>query len=162
MVILPWIVKFVKKNWKKIIVVIASLIVFCNVLVIGIKLYIKDYIPVKVIGGIETYETQNSACEYCADTKEGFLERLETWGERGWSLEDIDTVREELQQYNGDDILVIWSCEPVKYLYFYREELDDDLPRVYGRYDRQKDEQGTKIYVYITDYEEKIFQWQWG
>ncbi len=160
MVILPWMVKFVKKNWKKIMVVIVSLIVFCNVLVIGIKLYIWGYIPVKVIGGIETYEIQNSAGEYCVDTKEEFLERLETWREKGWSLEDIGTVREELQQYDGDDILIIWSCEPVKYLCYYR---DDPHERVYGSYVYQEREQRTKIYVYITDYQDKIYQSQfWG
>ncbi len=40
MIILPCITKFMKKNWKKIIIVIFSLIVVYNILVIGIKLYI--------------------------------------------------------------------------------------------------------------------------
>ena len=79
MVILPWIIKFIKKNWKKIIVVIVSLIIFYNILVIGINLYIWGYIPVKKIGTVETYETQRRRREYFADTNEEFLERLETW-----------------------------------------------------------------------------------
>lgn len=99
--------------------------------------------------------------EYVYDTKEDFLERLETWEENGQSSEDIDAVREKVRQYDEDDVLIIWCSCPVKYLCYYREN-QDDLPRVYGSYDYQKGEQSTKIYVYITDYEEKIFQWQWG
>lgn len=160
MIILPWINKFIKKNWKKIIVFFASLIVFCSILVIGIKLYIWCYIPVQKVGEVEIYEGY-AMSEYVYDTKEDFLERLETWEENGWSSEDIDAIREKLRQYDEDDVLIIWCSSPVKYLCYYREN-HDDLPMVYGSYDYQKGEQGTKIYVYITDYEEKIFQWRWG
>ncbi len=160
MIILPWIIKVMKKNWKKIILVFVGLIVFCNILVIGIKLYIWCYIPVKKVGEVEIYE-RFAMSEYVYDTKEDFLERLETWEENGWSSEDIEAVREKLRQYDEDEVLIIWCSCPVKYLCYYREN-HDDLPRVYGSYNYQKGEQSTKIYVYITDYEEKIFQWQWG
>lgn len=163
MIILPWTIKFIKKNWKKIIAVIVSLIVFYNILVIGIDLYIWGYIPVKEIGAIETYEDLENlhfVHSYFSYTKESFLERLQTWEERGWSLEDINKIREELQQYDGDDILVIWSKYPLKYLYYYR---DDPYEKVYGAYVYQEHEQGTKIYIYITNYQDKIFQSQfWG
>lgn len=160
MIILPWIDKFIKKNWKKIIVVIVSLIVFYNILVIGIKLYFTGYISVKEIGEIETYETRNTSYGYCCDTKEEFLERLETWEERGCSLEDINKIREELQQYDGDDILVIWCRDYVKYLCYNR---DDPHERVYGAYVYQEREQRTKIYVYITNFQDRIYQSQfWG
>ncbi len=160
MVILPWMIKFIKKNWKKIMIVIVSLIVFYNILIIGFNLCIKGYIPVKEIGEIETYESLKITNVYLVDTKEQFLERLETFEERGWSLENIEAVREEIQRYDGDDVLVIWCGRPVKYLFFYR---NDQHERVYGRYVSQEEEQRTKIYVYITDYQDKIYQSQfWG
>lgn len=95
-----------KKNWKKIIVVFASLIVFCSILVIGIKLYIWCYISVKKVGEVEIYE-RYAMSEYVYDTKEVFLERLETWEGNGWSSEDIDAIREKLLQYDEDDVLII-------------------------------------------------------
>lgn len=86
MIILPWTIKFFKKNWKKIIIVIVGLIVFYNFMIIGIRFYIWGYIPVKVVGEIETYETRDTAYGYVADTREGFLERLETWEESGCQI----------------------------------------------------------------------------
>lgn len=160
MVILPRIIKFVKKNWKKILIITVSLIAFWNIFVIGINLYIKGYIPVKEIGEIEAYERYSISGHY-VDTKEQFLERLETFEERGWSLEDINEVRKKLLQYE-DNVLIIFSNYPIQYLFFHR----DAPQRVHGSYVYREGEQRTKIYVYITDYQDRIYQsqfWEsWG
>lgn len=41
--------------------------------------------------------------EYVYDAKEDFLDRLETWEENGWLLEDIDAIREKVQRYDEED-----------------------------------------------------------
>ncbi|MGN0345804.1 MAG: hypothetical protein ACI4DU_00800, partial [Lachnospiraceae bacterium] len=65
---------------------------------------------------IETYEKRNGRSYrdyYEAGTMEEFLEHLETWEESGYSLEDIETLKEELQRYEGKNILVLWCKRPM-------------------------------------------------
>lgn len=158
--------KFLKKNWKKLIIIIASLIIFCIIIAIGLIYYTIRFIPVKKIGEIETYG-EYPVYTYVCDTKERFFERLETWENDGWAPEDIAAIREKLQQYDEDNVLIVFCSRPVNYLYYYKDEdlyfkLSGELPMVSGSYDSLNYEQETKINIYITDYEEKIFQWQWG
>lgn len=158
MVIFPWIIKFVKKNWKKIILTFVGLVAFCFAFRIVIHFITFAYIPVKEIGTVETFETK-SWLDYVVDTKEEFSDRLERWEESGYSLEDIETLKEELQRYDENNILIIYSHAPIDYLSYYR---DNPHKRVFGSHHIYVEpEQRTKIYVYITKYRKYIYTSQY-